>query len=91
VGYASAYKEGDIIWLKKLYLLAAARGKGLGRQLTETAAAAFTPAKEIRLLVNKENLSAHDFYLRTGFKRIGEKQVMMGDHAFVDYIYSKPL
>lgn len=33
VGYASAFREGDRLWLKKLYLLGVSRGMGLGKQL----------------------------------------------------------
>jgi ribosomal protein S18 acetylase RimI-like enzyme len=91
VGYASAYKDGNTVWLKKLYLESVARGKGTGARLMETAVAAFLPAKEIRLLVNNDNISAQQFYERSGYKRIGEKQVMMGDYPFTDYIYCKGL
>jgi ribosomal protein S18 acetylase RimI-like enzyme len=91
VGYASAYKDGDVVWLKKLYLEAAARGKGTGMRLMQAAIAPFLPTKEVRLYVNNENLSAQQFYERAGFIRIASEPLMMGDYAFTDYIYSKAL
>jgi ribosomal protein S18 acetylase RimI-like enzyme len=91
VGYVSAYKEKGTIWLKKLYLYPAAHGKGIGRRMMETAVASFKPAHEIRLLVHSDNLMAQAFYEHMGFIHIGEEEVMMGDFAFTDYLYSKSL
>src|SRR5262245_53692270 len=36
-GYASAYREGARLWIKKLYLLDSTRGLGLGKMLMATA------------------------------------------------------
>ena len=65
------------------------QGQGFGTQMLECAAAAFMPATDIRLLVNRENTAAQAFYVRRGFERIGEKEVRMGDFPFLDYIYRK--
>jgi ribosomal protein S18 acetylase RimI-like enzyme len=91
VGFVSTYKEASTIWLKKIYLIAELQGKGLGTKLLHTATSAFLPADEIRLLVNRDNLSAQAFYIRLGFQKVGEIPVKMGDFPFVDYIFSKPI
>jgi ribosomal protein S18 acetylase RimI-like enzyme len=91
VGYISAYKEKGAIWIKKLYLDASAQGKGIGARMVEAAVASFLPAREMRLLVHRENLPAQRFYDRLGFTRSGEAPVTMGDFAFVDYLYVKAL
>jgi ribosomal protein S18 acetylase RimI-like enzyme len=91
VGFASAYKENEIVWLKKLYVLPDRQGRGIGKVLMDAAVAAFLPAQELRLLVHRHNLSAQRFYTRAGFARIGEAPVQMGDFHFVDLVFSKRL
>ena len=91
VGYASAYKDDGIIWLKKLYVLPDRQGRGIGKKLIDAAVAALRPARELRLLVNGDNLPAQRFYAKTGFTCIGEMPVRMGDFAFTDRVFSKPL
>lgn len=90
VGYASAYAEGEVAWLKKLYVLPTCRGTGLGKQLLDTTLAVFPQAKQQRLLVNPKNDAACRFYEHLGFAYVGEMPVMMGDHAFTDKIYARP-
>jgi len=91
VGYASAYKEDDIIWLRKLYVDVSMQGKRIGSRLMHTTITPFLPAQEIRLFANPYNTSAHTFYERMGFKKIGETPVQMGDWNFNDFIFSLPL
>jgi GNAT superfamily N-acetyltransferase len=91
LGYASMYKDADTIWLKKLYVHVAEQGRGIGQQLLQHAIAAFLPASRVNLLVNKDNTPAQRFYERSGFARSGETPVQMGDHQFIDYIYSRPI
>ncbi len=90
VGYSSSYKENNIVWLKKLYVLPQQHGKGIGKKLSASATNAFAPAEEIRLLVNRKNLPAQNFYERTGFTCIKEIAVQMGSFNFIDLVYSKP-
>ncbi|MBY0408009.1 MAG: GNAT family N-acetyltransferase, partial [Rickettsiales bacterium] len=90
-GFASAYKDGEILWIKKIYVDTTRQRGGLGSALLEEAADDFAPVKEIRLLVNRENAPAMAFYEHKGFTRVGEKPVRMGDFDFIDYIYSKPI
>ena len=92
VGYVSGYRENaDIIWIKKIYVDPAMQGQGIGRQFIETVIAAFSPARELRLLVNPNNTPAHGYYTRQGFSKIGEVPVRMGDWHFNDSLFSKPL
>jgi len=89
VGYASGYREEQVVWLKKVYVDPAAQGKGIGKRLMEAVEAAFRPASELRLLANPNNTPAHRFYLRQGFEKVGEVPVRMGDWSFMDFIFSR--
>lgn len=91
LGYASAYKKDDTIWLKKLYVLPALQRQGIGAALTTAATNWFLPARELKLLVNRDNLTAQRFYEHKGFTQAGEVPVQMGDNWFVDFIFSKPI
>ena len=91
VGYASAYLEGDVIWLKKLYVDSKHHGKRLGVQLMHAAVSPLLPATEIRLLVNPKNTPAQNFYTHFGFSKIAEVPVQMGDFTFNDFLYSMSL
>lgn len=91
VGYSSAYLDDDIIWLKKLYVDPAYQKKRLGVRLMHAAVNPLLPAAEIRLLANAKNIAAHNFYTHTGFSKIGETQVQMGDFTFTDFIFAMPL
>lgn len=91
VGYASGYKEGEVIWLRKLYVLPEVQKQGIGKMLTQAVIDAFLPARELRLMVNSNNLLAQGFYMRTGFTCIDKVPVQMGDFHFTDFIFAKPL
>ena len=94
-GFVSAYREaragGDRVWIKKLYVLASARGAGLGRRLMDTAIAAFPGAASVALYVNDGNARAIDFYRGRGFVIEGAEPVRMGPFDFIDYVMAKPL
>lgn len=90
-GFASGYREGEAIWIKKLYVLPDCQGRGIGRALMDVIIGAFRPADEIRLLVNNRNLAAQRFYERCGFTRADAVPVMMGDFAFTDYIFVRSI
>lgn len=91
VGFASGFKTDDTVWVKKLYLDKAARGKAFGRQLLEHVIAAFQPARYARLYVYSGNINAQVFYERAGFAFSREEEVTMGDYRFIDRIYEKEL
>lgn len=88
-GYASAYHEGGIVWLKKLYVLPDRQGKGIGRALVDTVISAFAPVRDLRLYVNDRNIAAQRFYEKNGFVCIAEEPVRMGDYGFTDKVYRR--
>jgi diamine N-acetyltransferase len=90
-GFVSAYKEGDDIWIKKLYVDTTLHKQGIGQTLMSHAITALGPAAQVRLLVNPNNIAAQRFYEHTGFRQAGKKPVKMGDHHFTDLIYMRPL
>ena len=95
VGYASAYRDGDRLWLKKLYVRDDHRGLGLGKALIDEALAHFTRtdmnARELALYVNRDNTPAINYYLRSGFQVEAEVPVTMGPYDFTDYVMQKVL
>lgn len=92
VGYASAYRDGDRLWLKKLYVRDDHRGHGIGKDLIETALGHFGPgARLLTLYVNRDNKPAIDYYLRTGFTIAAEVPVTMGPYDFVDYMMQRDI
>lgn len=91
LGFASGYREGGTIWLKKLYVLPHCQGQGVGRALINAVTRAFAPADDLKLFVNNRNLAAQRFYERNGFTRVAEVPVHMGDFDFVDFVYAKPI
>jgi len=91
VGFASAYREADIVWLRKLYVLPEMQGRGIGKALVAQVLAAFPAGRELRLLVNKNNVRAQEFYVQSGFRCTEEVPVKMGDHMFIDRIYARAI
>lgn len=91
MAFCAAYRDGETIWLKKLYVLPEAQGLGLGTILTDTAIAHFTPAKEMSLFVKNDNVKAIGFYQRAGFTIAREVPVTMGHMNFSDYVMTRPL
>ncbi|MEZ5945533.1 MAG: GNAT family N-acetyltransferase [Hyphomonas sp.] len=91
MGFCAAFREGETIWLKKLYILPEAQGSGLGTVLTETAIRQFSPAREISLFVKNDNEKAIGFYQRSGFRVAREVPVVMGHMHFTDFVMTRPL
>ncbi|MFT3996388.1 MAG: GNAT family N-acetyltransferase [Asticcacaulis sp.] len=91
VGYVSAYRDGDRLWLKKLYLLDVCRGHGTGKRLVATVLDAFAGARELALYVNDGNAPAIAFYRAQGFEIEATVPVRMGPFDFVDHIMRKAL
>lgn len=90
LGFASAFQEGDTVWLKKLYLHADTRGRGLGKRLIATVSDAFPEATRLNLYVNDGNAPAIAFYQAQGFVIIDTVTVQMGPYPFTDHILSRP-
>lgn len=93
VGYASAYRDGERLWLKKLYVRDDHRGLGLGKALIEAALAHFQSLtiQDMALYVNRDNTPAINYYLRSGFQVEAEVPVTMGPYDFTDYVMQKAL
>lgn len=90
-GYCSAYREGERLWIKKLYLLDRCRGLGLGKRLIATARQAFPGAASLALYVNEGNAPAIAFYKSQGFTIDRLVPIPMGGFDMHDYIMVRPL
>ena len=90
LGFASAYRADGRVWIKKLYLLAEARGLGLGKALIATARAHFGENLPVALFVNDGNAPAIAFYRSQGFEVEQHVPVQMGPYQFTDYVMVKP-
>ena len=90
-GYASAYREADRLWIKKLYLLESSRGLGLGKRLIATAQQELSGAKSLGLYVNDGNASAIAFYKSQGFAIDRLEAVNMGGFEMKDYVMIRPV
>jgi len=91
VGYASAYRDGDRLWLKKLYVRDDHRGLGLGKALIDAALLHFETdvIQDMALYVNRDNTPAINYCLRSGFQVEAEVPVTMGPYDFTDIVMQK--
>lgn len=94
VGYLSYYKKIDTLFLSKIYILKASRGKGIGKKamhfLETTAEHLGYPS--ISLTVNKNNKTTIKIYEKIGFKRVRDIVIDIGnDFVMDDYIMEKEL
>lgn len=90
-GYASAYRSGERLWIKKLYVRAACRKLGLGKRLVGAALAEFPGAASLGLYVNDGNAPAIAWYEKQGFVVEARVPVQMGPYRFTDFVMAKPL
>ena len=93
-GYVSYEFQENQLFLSKLYLTEAARGKGVGRFLfEELKQVAFEQHKEsIGLTVNKYNASTITVYKKLGFEKVSEQVADIGNgFAMDDYVLSYTL
>lgn len=89
IGYTAYEEEADRLYLSKLYLTQAMRGKGISSKVFDWIES-LASGKTLFLNVNKGNQQAIAVYEHRGFIRVGERKVDIG-HGFVmdDYIYEK--
>ncbi len=94
VGYLGVELRGALLFLSKIYVLAAWRGKGCGKALARCAerVAEENGCRRIELTVNRGNLSSIAAYEGMGFERTGTRVAEIGG-GFVmdDYVMEKRL
>ena len=91
--YEQDYEQRPVTRLHKLYVLPLAQGKGAGRLLlTEIERLAqLNHAEAVALNVNKFN-KAYNFYLKSGYEKIGEIDIPIGNGFLMeDYMMEKKL
>ncbi len=91
IGFASAYRDADRVWIKKLYVLSDARGSGAGSKLVSAAIAGFAGATSLALYVNDGNVKSIAWYKSRGFAVEAHVPVTMGGFDFMDYVMTKAL
>lgn len=85
--------DRDAVELSRLYLLASAHGRGVGRALL---AAAFDQAvalggRSVWLGAYDRNLKALAFYARAGFTHVGAHDFEFGGQVYADPVFTRPL
>lgn len=97
VGFAAVSPDpadSAIAWLDKLYVHAAARGRGLGGRLVADSLghARHEGATRLRLRVNRDNAGAIDAYRRLGFAVEAEDvKDIGGGFVMDDYLMGRPV
>lgn len=82
-GYTAYEEKEGKIYLSKIYLDMAFRGRGLMTKVLNWYQT-LAPGRSIFLFVNKENKQAISVYEHWGFKRIGERTLDIGQGFFMD-------
>ena len=91
VGYTGSQKQGERIFLSKLYLSKRYHGLGLGRKMMEDVIGLYPECDKIYLTVNKYNPS-YEIYRHMGFEVIDSVVTDIGQ-GFVmdDYVMQRHL
>lgn len=86
VGYIGVQPKASQLFLSKLYIIAAARGRGLGRKAITFVEklARETGASKISLTVNRYNLDTIEAYKRFGFEVSGSLVQEIGNGFVMD-------
>ena len=86
LGYLAYKYDSDHCFLSKLYLLDAARGKGLGRRALEHVCdqARTQGSPQLRLTVSRENALAIKVYSAWGFVRLRDVVIDIGNGYVMD-------
>lgn len=96
LGFASYelnYNEEPKTKIHKIYILPETQGKGIGKKLIDFIADKATTNQNtaLSLNVNRHN-NAFQFYVKLGFKKIGEEDIDIGNgYLMEDYIMEKKL
>jgi GNAT superfamily N-acetyltransferase len=81
----SEIQEG-VFKLHKIYIVAGQQGKGIGKFMIGYIAGELKHAKatELRLNVNRYNVTAKSFYEKTGFQHLNDEDIDIGDGYFMN-------
>ncbi len=90
VGFVSAHRQDDRVWITKLSILPEFRGFGLARALIETVQSHFHGARDVVICVHKTHVAAVDFCLKAGFC-IDREITSDIAYGFTDYVIRKDL
>ncbi len=93
IGFASYIKKGNSVYhLDKLYILQNQQGKGTGKFVIDHIVEQIKTAggSALQLRVNRNNISARNFYEKKEFKVIEEADFEIGNGYFMnDYVMEK--
>jgi len=92
IGYYAYYKDGDSLFLSKIYILKEVRGKGFGRKALNDVYlyAEKHQLKMIHLRVNRNNAGAVRAYEANGYAIYDENKSDIGNGFFMDdYLMKK--
>jgi diamine N-acetyltransferase len=86
IGYLAVQPRDDSLFLSKLYVLAAERGKGHARRAVDVVAtlAAALGMRKLSLTVNRHNALALAVYTSLGFIRVGSVRTDIGGGFVMD-------
>lgn len=86
VGYMSIKPESRHLFLSKIYVLSAYRGKGIGKTMMQfiLEKAKTYHLRSIRLTVNKYNINSIKAYEKMGFKNVGVLVTDIGNGFVMD-------
>lgn len=93
-GFLGCEVSGEVCKLHKLYVLASARGRGVGQRALAyvEAYAREHGATRVRLNVNKHNITAQRAYERGGYTRARSEVIDIGGgYVMDDFVYEKLL
>ncbi|MBI4226469.1 GNAT family N-acetyltransferase [Candidatus Roizmanbacteria bacterium] len=83
--------EGNALFLYSLYVHPHYQGKGIGSQLLNSALDHFSAGKKLRVECQKQNTKACGFYLKQGFKIVGEKDEEVEGVKMKTVVFEKKL
>ncbi|KPM47229.1 GNAT family N-acetyltransferase [Jiulongibacter sediminis] len=92
-GIQTDYQKTGKTKIHKLYLLPETQGKGYGRLLIDHIAKIALQNGDSALVLNVNRFNkAYDFYLKTGFEKVGEENIDIGNgYLMEDFILEKPI
>lgn len=92
IGYYSIRRQKNVMELGRIYIKREERGKKYARQILEDVLSQCDGCTEIRLAVEKVNVSAVAAYRKLGFEICGERDADIGaGYRISDYLMRMPL